>query len=297
MDFWAQHKDFILKILAGVGVFLVALIARSITYGDDLEKQQQLNQRRAAKIRGMRVAERGEIHELEKDKERLLANAKALTTQVGWDLSDNRLEQNLMRRIVASTREHAQKGEDAIQRAVEDYRGAIQQDLNSGFGRLRLMVRQALVEEAKEKGIRVEKEREGLGFDAVTDMADDERLQYLLQLELVARVARAAIDARVTSLDGVEITTARSREPVIPGANPGFLQEYAVTFSFSASLDATRAVLNRLEGETPHVPITGLSMLRLTRPADHVRVDLTLLATAADPDKPFAEEKLAEGKP
>ena len=36
MDFWAQHKDFVLKVLAGVGVFLVALIARGVVYGDEL---------------------------------------------------------------------------------------------------------------------------------------------------------------------------------------------------------------------------------------------------------------------
>ena len=31
MDFWPQHKDFVLRVLAGFGVFLVALIARGIT--------------------------------------------------------------------------------------------------------------------------------------------------------------------------------------------------------------------------------------------------------------------------
>ena len=36
MDFGAQHKDFVLKVLAGFGVFLVALIARGVCYGDDL---------------------------------------------------------------------------------------------------------------------------------------------------------------------------------------------------------------------------------------------------------------------
>ena len=40
MDFWAQHKDFVLKVLAGFAVFVVALIARGVVYGDDLEQGQ-----------------------------------------------------------------------------------------------------------------------------------------------------------------------------------------------------------------------------------------------------------------
>jgi len=292
VDFWAQHKDFILKILAGVGVFLVALIARSITYGDELENQQARNASLAAKIRALQVAKESEIQDLQKDADQLQASARALTGQIGWDDSDQPLlEQKLLRRIVGYTRAYAQKGEDAVQRAVEDFRGAIQEDLNGGFGRLRLMVRQELVEEAKEKNIKVDRDREGIGFDAVTDMADDELLQYLLQLELVARVARAAIDAGVDSFDDIRITSSRGRDEVIPGANPAFLQEYAVTVIFTASQDAARAVFNRLEGEAPHVPIAGLRMGRVKRPVDHVSVELTLLATAVNPDVKFATEK------
>ncbi len=45
MDFWAQHKDFVLKILAGLGVFIVAIIARRITYGDELENAASSRER------------------------------------------------------------------------------------------------------------------------------------------------------------------------------------------------------------------------------------------------------------
>lgn len=297
MDFWAQHKDFILKILAGVGVFLVALIARSITYGDELENAQAANKTLVAKIRALKVAPQSEIQELQADADRLEANARALTGQIGWDLSDRRLEQKLLRRVVGYTREYARQGDDAIQRAVEDFRSGIQQDINGGFGRLRLRITQDLVDEAREKGIKVEKDREGIGFGAVTEMAEDELRMYLLQLELVTRVARAAIDARVDSFDEVRITTSRGREPVIPGANPAFLQQYEVTVAFTASQDAARAVLNRLEEEAPHVPIAGLSVSRVRRPADHVSVELVLFAVAADPDAAFAEEKTEERKP
>jgi hypothetical protein len=291
VDFWAQHKDFILKVLAGVGVFLVALIARSITYGDELENEQAANRSLVQKIKALQVAKESDIQELEQDADRLQANVRTLAGQIGWDLSDDRLEQQLLRRIVRYTRTYAQQGDDAVQRAAEDYRGAIQEDINGGFGRLRLMVRQELVDEAREKGIKIDREREGIGFAAVTDMAEDELLQYLMQLELVARVARAAIDARVDSFDEVRITTSRGRDEAIPGANPAFLQEYAVTISFTASQEAARAVLGRLEEGTPHVPIAGLLAGRVRRPEDHLSVELTLLATAANPDVPFTEKK------
>ncbi|HEX5138019.1 MAG TPA: hypothetical protein VFY93_13670 [Planctomycetota bacterium] len=293
MDFWAQHKDFILKILAGVGVFLVALIARSITYGDELESEQATNASLVSRIGSLRVAKQSEIQELQKDADRLLENAQTLTGQIGWDLSDDRLDQKLLRRILRYTRTYAQQGDDAVQRAAEDFRSAIHEDLNGGFGRLRLMVRQDLVEEAKEKNIRVDKDREGIGFDAVTDMADDELLQYLMQLELVARVARAAIDARVDSFDDVRITTSLGRDEVIPGANPAFLKEYAVTIGFTASPDALYSVLNQLEEDAPHVPFATLHLARVKRPENHIGVEMTLLATAANPSKdvPFKDKE------
>jgi hypothetical protein len=291
VDFWAQHKDFILKILAGVGVFLVALIARSITYGDELEKEQQLNTSRASKIRNMKVPNENEIDELRKDATRLEANARTLAGQVGWDGSDDRLEQKLLRRIVGCTRTSAQGGEEAVQRRAEDFRGVIQQDLNSGFGQLRIMVQQELIEEAREKGIRIGEKAQGIGFEQVTSMNDDERLQYLLQLELVARAVRAAIDVRVHSLDTVQITTQRRRDAAIPGANPEFLQEYEVDFGFTASQDAAREVINRLEAEPPHVPMTELHALRVKRPEDFLAVDVKLLAVVANADKSFAAEE------
>jgi len=291
VDFWAQHKDFILKILAGIGIFLVALFARSITYGDELETAQAQNGSLAGRIRSLKVAKESDIQALQKDADKLLDNAEALTGQIGWDLSDDRLDQKLLRRILRYTRNYAQKSDEEVQRAAEDYRAAIHEDLNGGFGRLRLFVRQALVEEAKERNIKIERDKEGIGFDAVTDMADDELQQYLMQLELVARVARAAIDAGVDSFDDVHIITTVGREEVIPGANPAFLKEYAVTINFTASAEALWVVLNRLEEDTPHVPLAELHLARVKRPENHLSVEIKLMATAADPSKPFKEKK------
>lgn len=289
MDFWAQHKDFILRILAGVGVFLVALIARSITYGDELETEQGNNARLVREIMSTPVASVARIQELEADAKRLHENARSIATQVGWNLGDEGLEQTLLERILRSTRRYSREGEGGVKRAAEEFRAALKENLNGGFGQLRLMVRQELVEEANEKNIKV---AEGIGFENVIEVEPDELLQYLLQLELVARVVRYAIDARVDSFEEVAITAgATRREERIPGANPDFLQEYEVRVVFTTGQKALRTIVDRLEQEMPRVALTFLRATRVKRPADHLSVEMKLLATAANPDVPFAAKE------
>ena len=289
MDFWAQHKDFILRILAGAGVFLVALIARSITYGDELQNERNRNARLVAEIRSAKVAPVPRIQELEADAKRLHENAKAIAAQIGWNLGDERLEQTLLERTLRYTRRYTREGEESVRRAADDFRTALREDLNGGFGQLRLMVRQELVSEASEKNIKVE---EGIGFANVTDIAQDELLQYLLQLELVARVVRYAIDARIDSIEDVRLTTGGSRRAeVIPGANPEFIQEYDVAVVFTASQQAVRKIIDRLGQEPPLVTMTVLRAARVKRPLDHLAVEMTLRATASNPDVPFAAKE------
>ncbi|MFI5402534.1 MAG: hypothetical protein ACHQ1G_06320 [Planctomycetota bacterium] len=289
MDFWAQHKDFILKILAGVGVFLVALIARGITYGNELETEQAKNDKLVREIASTPVAPMPRIQELEADKERLTESARSLATQVGWNLGDEMLERTLLERILKYTRRYAREGDDGVRRAAEDFRSALRENLNGGFGQLRLMVRQQLVEEANERNIKVTEE---LGVGSVIQMEPDELLQYLLQLELVARVVRYAIDARVDSVETIGITTAGSRRAeVIPGANPDFIQEYEVKLAFTASQPALRTIVDRLEQELPRAALAEMRATRVMRPVDHLSVEMTLLATASNPDVPFAKEK------
>ncbi len=289
MDFWAQHKDFILKILAGVGVFLVALIARSITYGDELETELLKNARLAQEIRSTPVASVARIQELEADRDRLHENARAIATQIGWDLGDEGLVQTLLERTLRCTRRYSREGEEGVKRAAEDFRTALRDNLNGGFGELRLRVRRELVEEANEKNIKV---AEGIGFENVIQLEPDQLIQCLLQLELVARVTRYAIDARVASVEDIAITPVGSRrEEVIPGANPDFIQEYEVKLVFTASQKALRTIVDRLEQEMPRVALTELVATKVKRPADHLTVEMKILATASNPDVPFAAKE------
>jgi len=92
VDFWAQHKDFVLKILLGFGVFLVALIARGISYGDNVDLAKRENKAAAGKIRNTKIASLTAIGQLEADAARLAANAQAITKEIGWNATDETLE-------------------------------------------------------------------------------------------------------------------------------------------------------------------------------------------------------------
>lgn len=292
MDFWAQHKDFVLKVLLGFGVFLVALIARGITYGDEVDRGRKQNEGAAARIRRTKIASLSAIAQLEADAERLAANAKAITKEIGWDASDETLELKLIQRILGYMRRYSGEGARELAAEADRRREAIRDDTNGGFGQLRLMVRDDLMEEAGEKNISL---GTGIGYENVVQFDDPELLKYLLQLELAARIVRYAIDARVDSLEGVRITERQKRE-VIPGANKDFLQEYAVQVSFTSGQKAALDILNRLESELPRPPLRALRAERAARPADHIAVELTAMAVAANPDVPFIDEEKEEGQ-
>ncbi|MHC4135348.1 MAG: hypothetical protein ACYTDU_02965 [Planctomycetota bacterium] len=292
MDFWAQHKDFVLKILLGFGVFLVALIARGITYGSDVDDARKQNKADAAKIRRKKIAIPSEISQLEAAARRLAANAQAITKEIGWNAADETLELKLIQRTLGYMRRYRGEGKSELAAEADRRLRAIRDDTNGGFGQLRLMVRDSMLEEAGEKNISL---GTGIGYENLVQFDDPELLKYLLQLELAARVVRYAINARVDSLESVRITERAKRE-VIPGANKEFLQEYAVQFSFTSGQRAALDILNQLEQTLPRVPVRALQAERAPRPADHIAVELTVMAVAANPDVPFVDEEKEEGQ-
>lgn len=285
MDFWAQHKDFVLKVLAGLGVFLVALIARGITYGDELENAKRKNLGLASKMGKMKIADVTQIRSLEQNRKALESNVETMLGQIGWNSADAGLAGNLVRRILGYTRAY-ERGPGLDAAAARDLE-AIRANIDGGFGQLRLKVRDDLVEEANERNITL---AEGLGFQSVTQLDEAELLKYLMQLELSARLARYCIDAGVLAIDEMRIET--KTHEAIPGANPEFLQEHTVTIAFRSSQPALIQILNRLEErDDKRVPWRDLKVTRLQRPADHLGVELTVLALAANPGVSFAAEE------
>lgn len=288
MDFWAQHKEFVLKILAGFGVFLVAVIARGIVYGEDVDDLQRTNTQLASKIQRLKLAPPSVVATLQQNASRLQQNAAAIADQVGWNASEpDALVTQLIRRTLSYLPRFRDADPATLDAETSQKRQAIKDNLNGGFGELRLLVRDELIDEANVRNIRV---TDGIGFEGATDLQPGDLLKYLLQLELVSRLTSYMIEAGVDGIEEIRIEP-RTVE-AIPGANADFLQEYPVRLRFRSSQPALYRILNRLERESPAVPLRTLRVDRVDRPLDHVMAELTLVALASNTEVPFqAEEK------
>ena len=286
MDFWAQHKDFVLKVAAGFGVFLVALIARGIVYGDELELAQRKNSKLSGDVKRMRIANIRDIQGLEGDAKALEKNAGTIVGQIGWKGTVEDLDSKLIERTLGYLRKY-REDPGQLKPAAAQARQAILDNLNGGFGQLRLTVEDDLADECAADNIRVE---DGFGFQNVTELQSGELEKYLIQLELATRVVRYCIDAKVAGIEEVRIDT-KGGLP-IAGANPDFLREFAVRVRFRGEQGAVLKVLERLASESPAAPLRGLRMDRSTRPRDHLLVEVSVLAVAATVDGtvPFVKE-------
>lgn len=283
MDFWPQHKDFVLRVLAGFGVFLVALIARGITYGDDLEQAQAKNASLAGNLEKMRLMKAEDIVALEEAARKLQSNVVTLAGQIGWNVEQG----DVRLAMVQKTLDHL--SDKSL--LASDYIAAIDGDLNAGFGELKAKVRDSLLEEADEVNITV---AEGLGFEVITEMQAPDLLKYLAQLELAARCLRLAIKGGVTAFNEIRIETG---DPVaVPGANPDFLREYVVRFEVRGSPASAVSILNGLETSTGTVPLRGLDWRRVTRGRSTHLIDarFEVAATLVRPSLAF---KNPESKP
>lgn len=289
MDFWAQHKDFVLKVMAGLAVFLVALIARGVVYGDDLEQEQGKNGKIARDVKNMKIADVRTIKELEADTKRLHKNAEAIIKQIGHLGTAEEIELKLIERVLGYLRRY-RDDPSLIAREARAKRAEIVASPPSGFGTLRGQVNDELGEEASEKNIRIEG---GFGFQNVSQVDRGQIEKYLLQLELVARVMRYCIDqgSNVKAIEEVRIEM--KAQVAVSGANPEFIREYPVRIRFKSTLGAAMDVLRRLNDESPAVGLRSLIIDRPKRSRDQVVVEITVLATAATLDKkvPFVEPK------
>jgi len=300
VDFWAQHKDFILKVLAGFGVFLVALIARGVVLGDDLEQAEQRNQRDSAKIRREKVVPRSTVTQLKRAAEKLEENTAALAEDVGFVATDERaLQRRLLERVFERIVKARGLTDDPVE-AARRVQEALAVNLNGAFGALRLRLREEMLDEASERNVRVPEE--GLGFGQLVSIESADLTKYLLQLELVSRVVHDCLgmDVRrgtktmtvaMTGIEEVRIDSQDETPPPIPGAHPAFLREYVVRFKLRGKEPAIIELFNRLGDPKygPRVPIRETDVTRLDR--DILDVDLRLVAAAVNPKVSFTEPK------
>jgi len=298
VDFWAQHKDFILKVLAGFGVFLVALIARGITYGEELEAAQTENRKLAGQIRSRKVVPRSKVAKAKRAAEELKQNTEALAAEIGFDASDPKaLRKQLLTRVfgrmIALRGGTGESAEQLASRILDSF----DVNLNGTFGALRLRARDELLDEAGERNVLLPED--GLGFQGLVSIEAGDLLKYLLQLDLVTRVVTDALGMevrtkagaketiRVTAIEEVRIDTQETTPaPLGSGANPRFLHEYEVRIGLLGDEASIIEILNRLETGSPRVPVRGMKAVK--GPRNLIRIELRLLAVATNVGVPFA---------
>jgi len=303
VDFWAQHKDFILKVLAGLGVFLVALIARGVVFGDDLERAETKGRTYASTVRRAKVVDRSDVNALKRAAEQLQDQTRSLATEIGWDATDERaLQRELLERAlerIIRLRELPDDPKELAKRVQQ----SLAVNLNGAFGELRLRLREEMLDEAAERGVGAPDD--GLGFAQLVSIESVDLTKYLLQLELVSRVVHDALgmDIRrggktmtvaMNQIVEVRIDSQDETEPAIPGANPAFLREYVVRFRLRGSEAAVLELMNRLDDPRygPRVPIRQVKAERRDR--DLIDLDLRLVAVAVQPKVDFTVSKEQE---
>ncbi|MGQ0612276.1 MAG: hypothetical protein ACT4PV_00790 [Planctomycetaceae bacterium] len=289
MDFWAQHKEFVLKVLAGLGVFLVALIARGIVFGDELTQQKSANDLSVRKIKAARLLPLNTISGLEERAKSLRDNTKQLAARIGHDGSAGDLELTLLQRTLSYLRRNESADPAALRAEARASLDALREDLNGGFGQLKGMLRDELLEEASERNVRIEK----TGFESVTNIEAGELPKYLLQLELVARVIRYSIDARMGAVEEIRIDS--STDEVVFGANPDYLREFTVLLRLFGSERAANEVLNRLQTIAPDPPVRRIALQRRERQRGGLELILELCATAVEPAASYAKPEGSQG--
>ena len=302
MDFWAQHKDCILKILAGLGVFLVAMIARGIVYGDELEVEQRRNRTLAGQIRSRKIVPKKTVMQLNRAAEKLQANVAQLAGEIGFDASDEKalrqkLLTNIFRRIADLRGGGSGESPEALAaRVLQNF----DVNLNGTFGALRLLMRDEILDEAGERNVSVPED--GMGFQSLVSIESGDLLKYLLQLELVTRVVTDALGMEVRtkagqretiSVEAIEDVRIDTQDqtplPLGAGVNPQFLREYEVRITLRGSEESIINLINRLESGTPSVPIRAMRAER--RPRDQIAIELRLLAIATNTSVEFAAAK------
>ncbi|MHC4452517.1 MAG: hypothetical protein ACYS0E_20635, partial [Planctomycetota bacterium] len=256
MDFWAQHKDFILKVLAGFGVFLVALIARSVVQGDDLEKAESKNKSAASQIRRRAVIPKPTVAKLRRAADMLAANTATVAAEFGFDATDEKALQRLLLERVFDRIVKARELTDDPKEMARRVQQALAVNLNGAFGALRLRLREEMVDEAAERNVTFPED--GLGFGQLVSLESADLTKYLLQLELVSRIVHDCLGMKVvqkgksttlsiSAIEEVRIDSADETSPAIAEANPAFLREYVVRFRLRGKEAAILELLNRLE--------------------------------------------------
>jgi len=272
-NLWEQHRTFILKVMAGAGVFLVLLVVHCSMQDKSQSDWETENAKKWSAISSKKVPSQTVIAEHQAALEKVEGRMRFLAVRVGETRKGEELRRGIISEILAGVGNSSPKRIDRYLHDARTAQKACIVDLASE-------VNEYLNNKASLVNVVLERD---LG-SVVEDMEDAELDRYLICLKLIMRVLELAIEQEVYEVKNVSI-----------GSPPGgrfegeavFVREYPVNLEIRGPADSILEFLEELNDPDRFVPVTELRQVRpdrATRGKGIVIADMELAALKIDPD-------------
>jgi hypothetical protein len=277
-NIWQQHKDFILKILGGLGVLLVFWIIWSSLTSESVADVKELNEGKAERLAARPVPDRSTIAAFQSAVEKLKVRVQNMAARVG----EVRKGEDLRIGLIHDILNEIGKGDDESRRVFD---GLARSSPKACLSRLKGAAVEYLVGRAGLSNVLLD---EGLGLERLT-IQDAEVDRYLIALDLIIKVVEIGIEEEVYEIKNISIGTP-------PGGRfegtEVFLREYPVNMKVRGPSANVLRFIERLSDPERFIPVDQLRSFapeRSEREQGVVVADLDLMALAIDPDSPIAE--------
>ncbi len=276
-NFWQQHRAFILKIGAGLLVVLVCWIVGASLTEKSLADAQSENESLRRRLSGKQVPTAEAIDGYAQAAETLDRRILEVASRTG----ETRKGEGYLREIFIDILKDI--GLDTPENR-EKYMILAQQNPKNSLVRLSGEARTYLVEQAGPANVILDEE---IGFGRV-DFDVSEAARYLLDLRLIVRVLKAAIEERVYEVKNVVIGS-----PPL-GKFEGeqvFMRQYPVSLTVRGPSASVLRFLERLNDPKAFIPLKSLRKLaqdRNERDEDVLVADLDIMALQIDPESELA---------
>ena len=277
-NIWQQHRSFILKIMAGLGILLVLWIIGSSVHDLSLSDRVRANKAKRSTLKRKEIPSKSAIADYEEAAEKLETRVRFLATRAGETRKGEELRRGLigeiLRKIELFTPEN-------VDRYVQDARTQPKACVTELAGK----ASEYLSGKASLVNVVLERELDTV----VQDMEDADIDRYLLCLRLIVDVIEIAIDERVFEVKSVSIA------PPPGGRFEGealFVREYPVNIEIRGGADAVLNFVERLNDPDRFVPVTEVRRIgadRSSKDKSLVVADLELAALKIDPGAEHVE--------
>ncbi len=281
-NFWQQHRGFILKILAGLGVVVVFWIIGSSLTEESLDVIAKRNERKQRAIAGREVPTPAQIDAFRAAARILEDRVRFLAARVG----EVRRGESLIEGLIGEILDRVGLGTEAER---SRYLGLARSSPKACFVGLQGDAARVLLGRAGSRNVLIADD--SLGFGRLK-MDPGELPRYLVTLSLVVRAVELAIETGVYEVRsiGIQRPSARSR---FEGEGT-FLREYPISIVIRGPADRVEEFLARLNDPEAFIPVGELRRLardRGERAEDVVVAELELVALRVDPEAPLREAR------